>query len=171
MPIKRLSDLNLGAIDGKHEYFETSTDVHKYFDTFLLPATVNERSLLAGEKFIGRGFRGTGKTSLLRWVAKKLRDAGAHGEFVLFKSDLSESRRMELSKQAGIKWETGPTDKVEIAQDFKEAWQWFLHKKIAEILSQQFPRHSQSPEFRKYLVLLGVGELHGLKKWQAGFQN
>ena len=81
MPIARLSDFNLGAIDGKHEYFESVKDSHSYFDTFLMPETVNEKSLLLGDKFIIRGFRGTGKTSLLRWVAKKLRDEGAQGQF------------------------------------------------------------------------------------------
>lgn len=169
MPLTRLSDFKLGAIDGKHEYFETVNDSHKYFDTFLLPETVNERALLAGDKFIIRGFRGTGKTSLLRWVAKKLRDDGAHGQFVLFKTDLSESKRMELSKQAGIKWESGPTAEVEFTQDFKEAWHWFLHKKVAEVLQEQFTYSSQPAEFKKYLNILGMSDTPWFEKMAGGF--
>lgn len=168
MPINRLSDLQLGSIDGKHEYFETSEDAHKYFDTFLLPETINEKSLLSGDKFIIRGFRGTGKTSLLRWVAKRLRDDGAQGQFVLFKTDLSESKRAEISRQAGIKWESGPTAEIEFTQDFKEAWQWFLHRKIAEILQEQF-QNSPTPEFKKYLNLLGIADTPWFEKLAGGF--
>jgi hypothetical protein len=157
MPLQRLSQLHVGKVDGKHEYIETANDDARFFDTFLVPDTVNIQDFLSGERFLVRGFRGTGKTSLLRYLARKLRDAGADGQFVLFKSGLSESQRMEISKQAGIiKWEEVDSNKMEIMQDFKEAWRWFIHRKIAEILSEAPQAPKTANETRRYLKLMGV---------------
>ena len=164
MPLDRLSQFHLGAVDGKHEYIETSAESLRFFDTFLMPETVSEPVLLSGEKFLVRGFRGTGKTSLLHWIAKKHREAGAQGQFVLFKTDLSESKRMEISKQAGIRWENVASEKIEMLQDFKEAWRWFLHRKIAEILIESGVHCAQPAEFAKYKQLLGLGERSWFEK-------
>lgn len=164
MPLSRLADFQLGKIDGKHEYVETSTESRLFFNTFLMPDTVNERQLLSGERFIIRGFRGTGKTSLLRWIAGKLRENDAAGQFVLFKSDLSESQRMEISRQTGLKWESPLTDKMEITQDFKESWRWFLHRKICEILQDNPDACTQNYELTQYRRLLGLGEIAWFEK-------
>jgi hypothetical protein len=121
MPVDRISKIYIGAADGKFEYPADSNPSHPQSETFVWPKTVNEAELLSGRIFLIRGFRGTGKTSLLRWLATKLKEQGHVGRIVLFKTDLSEARRVEISKAVGIK-EIIELDsrKMGISEDFKE---------------------------------------------------
>lgn len=135
MPLT-LKQLRIGKVDGKHEYLtpvsEREQDV---FDAFLIPESVEPERIHNGDVFFVEGFRGTGKTSLLRWHAEQQR-RGETGltDFVLFKSDLTESDRMHLSKEVGISWTDVDAKSMEIAQDFKAAWTWFILHKIGENL-------------------------------------
>ena len=134
----KLNQLRIGKVDGKHEYLTPPSERdHDTFDSFLIPDSVDPLRLNNSDIFFVEGFRGTGKTSLLRWHAqahaRSLQDAAT--DFVLFKSDLTEDQRMHLSQEVGISWTDVEPNKMEIAQDFKSAWAWFISHKIGESLS------------------------------------
>ena len=167
MPLDNIGQMYLGAIDGKHEYVDSSPSRKLHFDFFLMPQTVNEKSLMAGELYLIKGFRGTGKTSLLRWIAKKMRETGAVGSIVLFKTDVSESKRVEISKSVGAQYIQLDSRTMGVSQDFKEAWRWFLHQKTCEALMEG-GLVNKSAEFQKYIKLLGLGEQSWFEKAIAG---
>src|SRR4051812_7108114 len=101
----KLSELRIGKVDGKHEYLTPMTQRERdAFDAFLVPDTVDPERLNNRDTFFIEGFRGTGKTSLLRWHAEKKRQEGAKTDFILFKTDLNDSQRMHISKEVGISW-------------------------------------------------------------------
>ncbi len=130
-----LGQLRLGKVDGKHEYLTPQSERDQLvFDAFLIPDSVDPQRLNNGACHYVEGFRGTGKTSLLRWHAEQQRVAGSETRFVLFKSDLTESQRLAISTEVGIDWADIDSGKMEVSQDFKAAWTWFILHKIGEIL-------------------------------------
>lgn len=152
-----LSKLNLGKVDGKHEYLIPISDRDRaFFDAYLIPTTVDTSRIHNADITFIEGFRGTGKTSLLRWHAETKRRAGAYTNFVLFKSDLTEQQRMHISQEAGITWADVDSSTMEISQDFKSTWRWFIHHKIGEVLKADTSLADVSTE--NYIRLLGLNE-------------
>lgn len=155
MPLE-LSQLNLGKVDGKHEYLAPQSDRDQlFYDAFLVPDTVDPNRLNNSDIFYIEGFRGTGKTSLLRWHAETQRKKGAYTDFVLFKSDLTEQQRLQISREVGISWTDIESKGMEVSQDFKAAWRWFIHHKIGEALVGN-PALSESPDVSHYVRLLAL---------------
>lgn len=132
-----LRQLRIGKVDGKHEYLTPIDERDQaVFDAFLIPEAVEPDRMHNGDVFFVEGFRGTGKTSLLRWHAQDRRKTGCLTDFVLFKTDLTESQRMQISKEVGISWTDIDPTKMEMAQDFKAAWTWFILHKIGENIKE-----------------------------------
>lgn len=155
----KLSELRIGKVDGKHEYLTPSSERDKDpFDSFLVPESVDPSRLNNADVFFVEGFRGTGKTSLLRWHAHGRAAEDATTDFVLFKSDLTEDQRMHLSQEVGISWTDVEATKMEISQDFKSAWGWFIAHKIGENLKAHPDLTSIGSDSakRKVIRLLGL---------------
>jgi len=151
-----LGDLNLGKVDGKHEYLSPQSERDKlFYDAFLVPETINPERLSNSEIFFIEGYRGTGKTSLLRWYAENRSRAGCTTNFILFKSDIPEAQRVGLSKEIGVSWTDVDPGKMEVSQDFKSTWTWFIHHKIGELLLAD-PNLAESSSTAKYLKVLGI---------------
>ena len=131
----RLGQLRVGKVDGKHEYLTPSDErEHMIFDAFLLPDSVDPERMNNRDVCFISGFRGTGKTSLLRWHAEQKRTKGAITDFILFKTDLTEAQRLHISNEVGISWADLDPKNMEISQDFKDSWTWFILHKIGENL-------------------------------------
>lgn len=97
-----LGQLRIGKIDGKHEYLTPVSEREaQIYDAFLVPEAFDANRMHNGDMFFVEGFRGTGKTSLLRWHAEQQRRKNAVTDFVLFKSDLTEAQRMHISQEVG----------------------------------------------------------------------
>ncbi len=162
-----LRQLRVGKVDGKHEYLTPAGERdHTIFDAFLVPTAVEPERMHNGDIFFVQGFRGTGKTSLLRWHAETRRRAGAITDFVLFKTDLSESQRMHISTEVGISWADIDAKKMEIAQDFKPAWAWFILHKIGENIKELPDVYTESSDgiASKAMRLLGLNDESIFKK-------
>ncbi|MGE0700824.1 MAG: ATP-binding protein, partial [Hyphomicrobiaceae bacterium] len=169
MPIEKISLLHLGKVDGKHEFTESGTKAQYFFDAFLIPESINVDDFLVGDRFIISGFRGTGKTSLLRYLAKQLNDGGGIGQIVLFKTGLSETQKIEISRLSQASLEELISEKIEIAQDFKDAWRWFFHKKIGELLKDKMEIARNNRLLQSYLELLGLNDTPWFEKIMGGF--
>ena len=131
----RIGDIHLGKVDGKFEYItSTKKDAKSFYNAFLIPDNVDINSIGNHDRYFISGFRGTGKTSLLRWFAHQRREAGSATEFILFKSDIPEDQRLGLSTEVGYSIQEADSRKMEFSQDFKTAWSWFIVHKISQIL-------------------------------------
>lgn len=163
----QLKQLRVGKVDGKHEYLTPVNDrERKAFEAFLLPEVVDPPRMNNGDVFFIEGFRGTGKTSLLRWHAEQQRNAGAVTDFVLFKSDLTEAQRLHISKEVGISWADVDSNSMEISQDFKSSWTWFLLHKIGEAIKANptLIKNSANGASQKAVRLLGLEDESVFKK-------
>ena len=141
----KIGQLDLGKIDGKFEFREGRASGIDPFDSFLIPENVQPASLKNDEKYFVYGFRGTGKTSLLRWLSHQKSADGALVDFVLFKTEIPETERKEISSEVGFKMQEIDSGKLEFSQDFKTAWTWFLIHRIAEALHKVDAFTSQIP--------------------------
>lgn len=150
-----LKQLNFGDVDAKNEILKQSrTGETFFFESFLVPDSVEIEEYERGEKFFVVGLKGTGKTALLRFIHDRALKRGDTSEMLLFKSDVTEEDRKNLSVGSGFKIISNDGVKTFI-QDFKESWKWFIYQKIAEQLS----RLPQSSEAEKKLIkLTGVSE-------------
>lgn len=161
-----LKQLRIGKVDGKHEYLTPLNQRQKNpFDAFLIPDSVEPERMNNEDVFFVSGFRGTGKTSLLRWHADQMRQEGAVTDFVLFKTDLTEAQRLHLSKEVGISWADLDPKSMEIAQDFKAAWLWFILHKLGEIIKENnlYDKYNNSSA-QKAIRLLGLNDESIFKK-------
>lgn len=159
-----LGQIMVGKVDGKHEYLSPINERNNLiYDAFVIPDAIDERRINNGDIHFIEGFRGTGKTSLLRWHAKKIRESGYITDFTLFKSDLTETQRLGLSKEVGISWADIDASTMEISQDFKDAWTWFTLHRIGEILNADSSKPSKG-ELHTLSKLLGLNSDSALKK-------
>lgn len=158
----KLRDLRIGKVDGKHEYLTPLNERDEHlFDAFLVPEAVEPSRFNNADIYFVEGFRGTGKTSLLRWHAENCRRAGELTDFILFKTDLTEAQRLQISNEVGISWADVDPKQMEISQDFKSAWTWFILHKIGELL-KELPEVAKEGEqqgnLAKIYRLLGLNE-------------
>ncbi len=157
----KLCELHVGKVDGKHEYLTPKEErVEQVFDTFMMPDSVDPHRMSNGDIFYIEGLRGTGKTSLLRWHAEKKKSEGSVTDFILFKSDLTETQRVRISSEVGVSWTDVDPEKMDISQDFKDAWQWFILHKIGENLKKRpeiFDVESKE-NVDKFIHLLGLND-------------
>lgn len=162
-----LGQLRIGKVDGKHEYLTPASERDDgAFDSFLIPSSVNPDRMHNSDIFFVEGFRGTGKTSLLRWHAEQKRKLSFLTDFVLFKTDLTESQRIHISKEVGISWADIDSKTMEISQDFKSAWIWFILHKIGENIKLHFESciSGESDPAKKFIRLLGLNDESIFKK-------
>lgn len=130
-----ISELQLGKVDGKAEFSDAKVKNGVDFSaSYLVPENVRLTDFDDAERYFIQGFRGTGKTSLLRFYTSRNQPNPKFRKLVLFKSHFDESYRLELSKGIGFEWAEADPKKMEISQDFKVAWSWFVLHKLAELV-------------------------------------
>jgi hypothetical protein len=149
-----LRDLNFGDVDAKNEILKQSRAGERFFfDSFLIPEAINIEDYKNGMKFFILGLKGTGKTALLRFIHDRAVERGDLSEMLLFKSDITEEDRKNLSVGSGFQIISMKGAQT-FVQDFKEPWKWFIYQKIAENL-KKLPTNSEAE--RKFIKLTGVG--------------
>lgn len=152
-----LADLNFGNVDAKLEFSDARRNSPSFFDSYLVPENIRIEDFERGKRYFIKGFRGTGKTSLLRYFLYRMQSKQAYRRMVLFKSDIDEDHRVSLSNQVGYDWTQTDSSKMEISQDFKSSWRWFVLHKIGEILKEDRTIATNDTEVDLFLDLLGLG--------------
>ena len=154
----KVSELELGRVDGKADFSEARARKANFFDAFLVPSNVKLTDFDDGETYFIQGFRGTGKTSLLRYYLHRNQPKRSHRKLILFKSSIDEDHRVALSKEAGYEWVSTDSQKMEISQDFKTVWRWFVLHKIGEMIKDDPSIVSSNEVATVLLTLLGLQE-------------
>lgn len=129
-----LKDLIIGKIDAKNESIDSAQNKQRFIDGFLLPDNMNINHFINGERYYIVGFKGTGKTALLKYIQLKIEEKGlAETLFILFKSDFSDEDKSAFSKAAGCLVNTA-TDEM---KDFTDVWLWYIHRQIVNIIKDR----------------------------------
>src|ERR1700722_7311432 len=101
-PYLPLSGIKIGEPDANSEFFSAlrtnSTPI--FLDCFLSLPHFPVSEFLTGEKYIVYGQKGTGKTSILRYLDSQLRQKVFASEFLIFKKTFLEE--MDLTEYARL---------------------------------------------------------------------
>ncbi len=160
----KISEFALGKVDGKEEFLLDGSNPNLFFDAFLLPENISIDAFESRESYFISGFRGTGKTSLLRYIIWTSQPNRKLRSIVLFKSDIAEEQRLQMSQQVGMSIAEHDSGKMGIAQDYKSAWMWFVLHKIAELMQTNPAAFAQNDISDKFLRMMGLGETSPFRK-------
>lgn len=132
-----LQDMYLGKTDAKHELLEnTKEEIERFENSFLIPDNIIIDDFLESRTHFIMGLKGTGKTSLLRYIGLKANDmTETYSTFILFKSQFDKQNKEDFTKASN-------TFMVDIKRtkgdsDFVEAWTWFFHQYIVKMVDEQ----------------------------------
>lgn len=149
-----LKDMYFGHIDAKHELRDNTDESRVRFrEAFIIPDNVIEQRFLEGEKFIVHGLKGTGKTALLRYLGLIANDEDAIVRFILFRRELTEQGRQDLSHAADA-FEVSTEGREPQNRDYESVWSWFLHRIVVESLEPiaQGAVIARDRSYQKYLA-------------------
>lgn len=124
-----VSDLYIGDVEGKNEF---STDLKKIEEVFLKLDHLEEKFINKSQYFI-YGHKGTGKTSLLRYIEYKVKKKNNNAIAILFK----EIKQDPLTYMTFKKLLSNSKDKDMATITF---WQWFL---LSYLIQNIFPDYSK----------------------------
>ena len=159
-----ISELDLGRIDGKADFSEARSRKSSFYDAFLVPKNVKLTDFDDGDTYFIQGFRGTGKTSLLRYYLQRNQPNKKFRKLILFKSSIDEDHRANISKEAGYEWVSTAPDKMEISQDFKTVWRWFVLHKIGELILENEEIVANATAANSFLNLIGLRDKIKIEK-------
>lgn len=97
------------------------------------------------------GLKGAGKTALLRYLEILAKREGNVTSFVLFKSDLKDQDRENISKAAGLTLADDNTKNKGMDQDFRAVWDFFFHRYFCDILSENYSAKYASDPAQDYI--------------------
>lgn len=134
----KLKDIYLGSTDAKNELLANSPEeIERFKKLYVVPPALLIDKYFANDKYFISGLKGTGKTALLRYIALKLDESdNVNSKFVLFKSEVDEDSRKELSRASRFGIEEVLENSTEYeASDYEAVWRWFIYKTIAKAIS------------------------------------
>lgn len=159
-----IREFRLGKVDGKEEFLLDGSNQDKFFDAFLVPEHISIKEFIDRERYFITGFRGTGKTSLLRYIISTLQKDRIYRKIILFKTDIVEENRARISQQVDMSIAEFDSLKMGIAQDFKSAWMWFILHNIAELMISAPNCFEKSKEAAEFIRMMGLGDQKPFKK-------
>lgn len=132
MCIIKIKDLYAGKPDAKDE-IETGNKKN-FVDSFILPPNWDIDRMLSSSCFFVTGYKGTGKTALLRYIEDAIRRKYPYAcsSFILFKEDFPEIKRCELAENSKRMFNAVSIDKELNATggDFQFIWRFFFLSKF-----------------------------------------
>lgn len=128
----KIKDLYTGKPDAKDEI--EIGNIKNFVDSFILPPNWEIDRMLTSPCFFVTGYKGTGKTALLRYIEDviKRRFPYSCSSFILFKEDFPEIKRRELSENSKRMFNSVSVDKELKAEggDFQFIWRFFFLSKF-----------------------------------------
>lgn len=151
----KLRDLQMGQTDAKNELINDSPEERKLFcDSFLLPENVDINKFEDGSKYFILGFKGTGKTALLRYIDIKFQEKGYASSFILFKSEFKEEEKAAF-KQVANTILIDKNTKDFAGHDFTAIWELYFHRQIVSYIEERkldlFKADKEWEQYRNYI--------------------
>jgi hypothetical protein len=148
-PAPQIGRLYFGMIDAKAELTSEPLDKPSYSrESFFMPPGLEITDLLSDRLFFITGFKGTGKTALLRYMASEFKSKLAFTEIFLFRDALASGTKY-LADPENTSFIDKNSDKDFI--DFELPMLWFIHRQIYQTILKKAPTtYLQSSEFADY---------------------
>ncbi|HAU4321238.1 TPA: hypothetical protein F6U59_16970 [Serratia marcescens] len=168
----KLKDIYLGTTDAKNELLSNSPEeIERFKKLYVEPPTLFIDKFYSHQKYYITGLKGTGKTALLRYIALKLEEYdNSHSKFILFKSEIDEDVRRELShaSKMGIE-ETYENSSSNDMSDYENVWRWFIYKNISRaIINNSVDLFQKTPALSEFHALVDseyvTTDKHGILK-------
>jgi energy-coupling factor transporter ATP-binding protein EcfA2 len=153
-----VSDIRFGDIDARHEILSRDPVKRRLFlDSFSVPDQHQLKEILSGEKYLLVGPKGSGKTAYLRYIHHHLNETqGSLSRFIIFRDEVTSQERQKLSALANFRFYDSAemTSEDEQLQDCVSAWQLFIHREIATLLSRSNDICAKGNDELNYISLL-----------------
>lgn len=128
----QIKDIYTGKPDAKDEI--ATGHVNEFVESFILPPNCELKRITDGDYCFIVGYKGTGKTALLRYIENKVKESHPYScsSFLLFKEDLSEIKRQEFEENSKRFINSISIDKNLNIQDndYQFVWKYFFLRKI-----------------------------------------
>jgi hypothetical protein len=153
-----ISDLRFGDIDARHEILSRNPASRRLFlDAFSVSDYSQLDNLLSGEKFVIVGPKGSGKTAYLRYLHDRLsKNENSSSRFIIFRDEVTSQDRDKLSTLASFRFydSAGVDSNDEQILDCSSAWQLFIHREIASLISRSHDLCAKTTDVSNYVTLL-----------------
>lgn len=156
-----IKDIYFGTIDATDELDVGGPEAAEdFFNTFYIPANVSIEKLLSGEKFFVYGLKGTGKTSLLRYLDEYIdRNALSNTSPELFMFSREFPREIYDDVRKAFLEGKDPTveDRSAIYRDldYEDVWIYIILKRISEVAASKdgriFEKDKNLDRFTAYM--------------------
>lgn len=166
----KLNELFVGKVDAKNEFLEDSFEKKDLFITsFFCPDNVVLEDFYKRKRYFILGYKGTGKTALLKYIERTLkREKQIHSLFLLFKTDITENEKKMMSRLTGtiIAEQNGVLEEV----SYEDVWLWLIHRLIVhEIESTGANLFEDNKDLDRYIKCVHVADegkiLYGIGKF------
>lgn len=166
----KLNDLFIGKVDAKNEILEDLNEKRDLFmGSFFLPDNIVIEDFYNRRRYFVLGYKGTGKTALLRYIEKKLkRDKYIQSLFLLFKTEISENEKKNMAHLAGTMLTEQNSSNVPDDISFEDVWMWLIHKSIVRTIessnSNFFERNKALDKYIKCINIAVDNEQNNLSR-------
>lgn len=128
----KIKDIYAGKPDAKDEInFE---GVEEFLEALVIPRNFDINALLYGNKFFITGYKGVGKTALLFYLDRELRnkDEATCTSFVFFKEEFTDLRKSQLDKFSKRLLSSVYIENQTLVNnsEFEYIWRWIFFRRI-----------------------------------------
>ena len=102
-----------------------------FMGSFLLPDNIVLDDFYKRKRYFVLGYKGTGKTALLRYIEKKLiQQRNIQSIFLLFKTDISEDEKKRMAHLARTTLVEQNSNDISEDVSYDDVWMWLIHRLI-----------------------------------------
>lgn len=163
-----IGDLKIGNIDAKNEILDLESfpgdGKSSFSNSFYTIDQMFIDSFVQGRSYFITGLKGSGKTSILRYVDSIVSKDNHCVEYVLFKTNVKEEDREHFAKNSIT---IVGDDEFTAGSDFESILNIFLHRIIcaSAVKNRIFKDNTYFKRYQKLLRLEGEGEFSAIRRF------
>lgn len=177
-----LSKIYYGSIDVNFELDSASDeDLDLFYETYFTPPGLSISDFLSGKKYLVHGFKGTGKTCLLRFLEQKIiRDeySDTEPELFRFRTDFPDLIYNDVRRAFHNNADFTSSERSRIYRDlsYEDVWIYTLLKQVSHRINIRheriFEQNDQLEEFLNFSSSLSVKtEQRNIYRFLPGISN
>ena len=166
MPVKRLGELDFGALGADAEVVSNNKQKRSIFDAaFVVPPGIDVNQYRRGELYFVTGRKGTGKTALLRYLHSHFDQKTTYSHFVVYRDDIKTREKEDIFKSAGIVVNKHP-DLDPGTIEVVDGWLIYMFRELTRLLERHSDAVTSKAALRTFLdATAGIRGLKPQKSW------